>query len=204
MPEPRYIIIHGHFYQPPRESPWTGLISPEPGAAPFPNWNERILSECYIANARAHIMDGHVVHIRNNYAVAQLRLRPDADRLAGAPRRACLSRDPPGRSAEPAQAHGGHGNAIAQAYNHSILPLLRPRDREMQIAWGIEDFVDRFGRPPEGMWLPECAADDDTLRDAGARPESNSSSWRPSRARFSGRRGGAQRRRSLHVARGID
>ena len=67
MAEPRYIIIHGHFYQPPRESPWTGLISPEHGAAPFPNWNERILSECYTANAHAHTMEGPVVHVRNNY-----------------------------------------------------------------------------------------------------------------------------------------
>src|SRR5487761_1414007 len=67
MGEPRYVIIHGHFYQPPRESPWTGLISPEPGAAPFPNWNERILSESYTANAHAHTMEGTVVHVRNNY-----------------------------------------------------------------------------------------------------------------------------------------
>src|SRR5882762_3702678 len=67
MAEPRYIIIHGHFYQPPRESPWTGLISPEHGAAPFQNWNERILSECYTANAHAHTMRGSVVHVRNNY-----------------------------------------------------------------------------------------------------------------------------------------
>ena len=76
MSEPRYVIIHGHFYQPPRESPWTGLISPEPGAAPFPNWNERILSECYIANGRAHIMDGRVVHIRNNYAALNFDFGP--------------------------------------------------------------------------------------------------------------------------------
>ena len=67
MAEPRYVIIHGHFYQPPRESPWTGLIAAEAGAAPFPNWNERILSECYIANAHAHTMEGTVVHVRNNY-----------------------------------------------------------------------------------------------------------------------------------------
>src|SRR6266851_3191414 len=67
MEEPRYIIIHGHFYQPPRSSPWTGLIAPEASAAPFPNWNERILSECYNANAHAHTMEGHVAFIRNNY-----------------------------------------------------------------------------------------------------------------------------------------
>ncbi|HXD90408.1 MAG TPA: hypothetical protein VNU00_05060, partial [Candidatus Binataceae bacterium] len=67
MDEPRYIILHGHFYQPPRQSPWTGLIAPEPSAAPFPNWNERILSECYNANAHAHTIAGHVAYIRNNY-----------------------------------------------------------------------------------------------------------------------------------------
>ena len=159
MSEPRYVIIHGHFYQPPRESPWTGLISPEPGAAPFPNWNERILSECYTANGRAHTMDGRVVHIRNNYAALNFDFGPTLIGVAGAPRRARLSRDPPRRRSSALRERGGHGNAIAQSYNHSILPLLRPRDRALQIAWGIEDFVSRFKRRPEGMWLPECAVD---------------------------------------------
>jgi hypothetical protein len=165
--EPRHIIIHGHFYQPPRESPWTGLISPEYGAAPFQNWNERILSECYTANAHAHTMSGPVVHVRNNYESLSFDVGPT---LAGwlqthgkTAYRAMTRGD-----ALYAEAHGGHGNAIAQSYSHSILPLLPPRDRELQIAWGIEDFVFRFGRKPAGMWLPECAADDDTLASMAA------------------------------------
>src|SRR5208282_2889107 len=145
MSEARYVIIHGHFYQPPRESPWTGLIGPEHGAAPFTNWNERILSECYTANAHAHTMQGAVVHVRNNYESLNFDVGPT---LAG-----WLE---------------GHGNAIAQSYSHSILPMLSPRDRELQTAWGIEDFVFRFGRKPAGMWLPECAADDDTLASVAA------------------------------------
>jgi Domain of unknown function (DUF3536)/Glycosyl hydrolase family 57 len=168
MGEPRHIIIHGHFYQPPRESPWTGLISPEHGAAPFPNWNERILSECYTANAHAHTMEGPaVVHVRNNYESISFDVGPT---LAGwlqthgkTAYRAMTRGD-----ALYAAAHGGHGNAIAQSYSHSILPLLPPRDRELQIAWGIDDFVFRFGRKPAGMWLPECAADDDTLASVAA------------------------------------
>jgi len=161
MPEPRYLILHGHFYQPPRESPWTGLISPEAGAAPFPNWNERILSECYTANAHAHSMEGTVVHVLNNYEALNFDIGPTlAAWLQGH-----------GKTAYRAMVRGDalsrerldHGNAIAQAYNHSILPLLSPRDRELQIAWGIADFTYRFGRKPLGMWLPECAADDETL-----------------------------------------
>ncbi len=162
MPEARYLIIHGHFYQPPRESPWTGLITPEPGAAPFPNWNERILSECYLANARAHAMEGTVVHVRNNYETLNFDFGPTL-----------LSwLEPHGKSAYRSILRGdtlsrehrdGHGNAIAQSYNHSILPLLSKRDRALQIAWGIDDFQYRFARRPEGMWLPECAVDEDTL-----------------------------------------
>jgi Domain of unknown function (DUF3536)/Glycosyl hydrolase family 57 len=167
MTEHRHIIIHGHFYQPPRESPWTGLINPEHGAAPFQNWNERILSECYTANAHAHTMQGSVVHVRNNYESLNFDVGPT---LAGwlqahgkAAYRAMIRGD-----ALHAEADGGHGNAIAQSYSHSILPLLPPRDRELQIAWGIDDFVFRFGRKPAGMWLPECAADDDTLASVAA------------------------------------
>jgi alpha-amylase/alpha-mannosidase (GH57 family) len=159
----RYLIVHAHFYQPPRQSPWTGLINPEHGAAPFRNWNERILSECYLANSRAHTMDGSLVHIRNNYESLSFDFGPTLlswmelhgkSAYHGVVRSDQLSR----------AARDGHGNAIAQSYHHSILPLLSPRDREVQIAWGIEDFKFRFGRAPEAMWLPECAADDDTLR----------------------------------------
>jgi alpha-amylase/alpha-mannosidase (GH57 family) len=158
----RYVIIHGHFYQPPRDSPWTGLITPEPSAAPFPNWNERILSECYAANARAHTMDGPVVRISNNYQALNFDFGPTLmawlARHGTSVYRSVIRAD-----TQSAESHGGHGNAIAQAYNHSILPLLNDADKEIQIAWGIDDFVFRFGRAPEGMWLPECAADAATL-----------------------------------------
>jgi|SRR5579875_554001 alpha-amylase/alpha-mannosidase (GH57 family) len=158
----RYVIIHGHFYQPPRESPWTGLIAPEPSAAPFPNWNERILSECYAANAHAHTMDGHVVRISNNYQSLNFDFGPTLMawlvRHGRSVYRSILRAD-----AASVERHGGHGNAMAQSYNHSILPLLSAADKEIQIGWGIEDFAFRFKRPPEGMWLPECAADAQTL-----------------------------------------
>ena len=167
MAEPRYIIIHGHFYQPPRESPWTGLISPEHGAAPFQNWNERILSECYTANAHAHTMRGSVVHVRNNYEGLNFDFGPTLAgwmQVHGKTAYRAITRG----DALSAERLDGHGNAIAQSYNHSILPLLSPRDRDLQIAWGIEDFVVRFGRRPVGMWLPECAADEDTLASVAA------------------------------------
>jgi Domain of unknown function (DUF3536)/Glycosyl hydrolase family 57 len=162
MAEPRYVILHGHFYQPPRESPWTGLITREPDAAPFANWNERILSECYTANARAQVIEGSVVHIRNNYEAIDFDLGPTLaawlERHGKTAYRALRRADEASRV-----KRGGYGNAIAQAYNHSILPLLAPRDRQLQVAWGIEDFVYRMGRRPDGMWLPECAADDETF-----------------------------------------
>jgi hypothetical protein len=167
MAEPRYVIIHGHFYQPPRESPWTGLIAAEASAAPFPNWNERILSECYTANAHAHTMEGTVVHVRNNYESLNFDFGPTLAAWMerhGKPAYRAMRRG----DELSAAANGGHGNAIAQSYNHSILPLLAPRDRELQIAWGIEDFVYRFGHRPEGIWLPECAVDDATLEAVAA------------------------------------
>ena len=163
MAEPRYVIIHGHFYQPPRESPWTGLISPEPGAAPFPNWNERILSECYTANAHAHTMEGTVVHVRNNYESLNFDFGPTLaawmQSVTASPRIArCAAAT---RSARPRMA------AMAtRSRNPTIIRFCRccaPRDRDLQIAWGIEDFVYRFGHRPDGMWLPECAVDDATL-----------------------------------------
>src|ERR1700730_13161934 len=154
MDEPHYIILHGHFYQPPRQSPWTGLISNEPSAAPFPNWNERILSECYNANAHAHTMDGRVVFVRNNYESLDFNIGPTLHTWLQAHGKAA---DRAIRRANDAslKAPAGHGNAIAQSSNHSILPLLDERGRDLQIAWGIDDFSFRFGVAPEGMWLPE-------------------------------------------------
>jgi alpha-amylase/alpha-mannosidase (GH57 family) len=162
MDEPRYIILHGHFYQPPRQSPWTGLIAPELSAAPFPNWNERILSECYNANAHAHTIAGHVAYIRNNYERLNFDFGPTLHSWLEARGKAANRAIRRANDAS-LKEHAGHGNAIAQSYNHSILPLLDARGRDLQIAWGIDDFTFRFGVPPEGMWLPECAADDDTL-----------------------------------------
>jgi len=167
MSEPRHLIIHGHFYQPPRESPWTGLINPESGAAPHANWNERILAECYAANVAAQVDDGNLVRLFNNYEHLSFDCGPTLMRWLARhgenAMRAMLRGDELSR-----EAHGGHGNAIAQAYNHSILPLLAPRDRELQIAWGLAEFRFRFGRDAEGLWLPECAADHDTLESVAA------------------------------------
>jgi len=165
MAEPRYLIVHGHFYQPPRESPWTGLVSPESGAAPFANWNERILAECYAVNRRARVSDGNVVHLRNNYESIDFNFGPTLmswiERHDIWTYRAIIA-------ADAARNIGARGNAIAQSYNHSILPLLTPAERELQIAWGLTDFRVRFGRDADAIWLPECAVDDDTLESIAA------------------------------------
>lgn len=162
MDQPRYVIIHGHFYQPPRESPWTGLVGPEHGAAPFANWNERILSESYNANARAHLTNERVVHIRNNYELLNFDLGPTL--AAWLERHGKLAYRAFQRGDElSAELYDGYGNGIAQGYSHSILPLLNERDRALQIEWGIRDFQYRFNRHPRGIWLPECAVDEATL-----------------------------------------
>jgi alpha-amylase/alpha-mannosidase (GH57 family) len=158
------LIIHGHFYQPPRENPWTGIVEVEPSAAPFHDWNERIHSECYQPNACAHITDRQTGanKIVNNYANISFNFGPTLaswleqnhpdtyTRIVVADRESALKR-------------AGHGNAIAQAYGHAILPLCNERDRQTQIRWGIADFRERFGRDPEAMWLPETACNDDVL-----------------------------------------
>jgi alpha-amylase/alpha-mannosidase (GH57 family) len=142
--------VHGHFYQPPREDPLTGEIPPEPGAAPFHDWNERIFSECYQPNLEA----GNFQRISFNVGPTLFqwmdRNHPEAAQKIAEQDRKNVERY-------------GAGNAMAQAYNHSILPLASPRDRETQVAWGIADFEHRFGRKPRGMWLPETAVNSDTL-----------------------------------------
>ena len=160
----RYLCVHGHFYQPPRQNPWLEETEAEPSAAPFHDWNQRITAECYGPNAAARIVDGEnrLLEIYNTYTQISFNFGPtllawlekgdpttyqqiiDADRLSRA------SRD-------------GHGNAMAQAYNHVIMPLANRRDKVTQVVWGIGDFQSRFGRPPEGMWLPETAVDLETL-----------------------------------------
>jgi alpha-amylase/alpha-mannosidase (GH57 family) len=158
------LVIHGHFYQPPRENPWTELIDREHGAEPFHDWNERINAECYRPNAYARISDsyGRVERIVNNYASLSFNFGPTL--------LSWLERSSPETYAriveadrESVRRRNGHGNAIAQGYNHSILPLCDDRDRRTQIRWGLIDFRLRFGRDAESLWLPETACDDATL-----------------------------------------
>jgi len=158
------IIIHGHFYQPPRENPWTGEIDPEPTATPFANWNERIFQECYRPNAFAEILDeqGKVLKVVNNYAGISFNFGPTLF--------SWLERFHPDTYAkiieadrQSARLHSGHGNAIAQAYVHAILPLCNDRDRRTLVRWGIAEFEHRFGRAPVALWLPETACNDQTL-----------------------------------------
>ena len=152
-----FLVAHGHFYQPPRENPWLGVVERQDSARPYHDWNERIAAECYTPNAFARILDdsGLIIGIVNNYELMSFNFgatllswleaeTPDTyRRILEADARSIVAR--------------GHGNAIAQAYNHAILPLCNERDRRTQIRWGIADFERRFKRRPESMWLPETA-----------------------------------------------
>ena len=151
----RYVCIHGHFYQPPRENPWLEEVELQDSAHPYHDWNERITEECYAPNATARILgpDRRIIDVVNNYARMSFNFGPtllswmerhrpevyrsvlDADRLS-------------------LERFSGHGSAVAQVYNHMIMPLATRRDRVTQVKWGIRDFLRRFGRCPEGMWLP--------------------------------------------------
>ena len=156
----RYVCIHGHFYQPPRENPWLETIERQDSAYPYENWNERITAECYAPNAASRILDtrGRIVRIVNNYAQVSYNFGPTL--LAWLETNARDTYDSI-LQADRASAHrfSGHGSALAQAYNHVIMPLANQRDQRTQTLWGIRDFQHRFGRRPEGMWLPETAAD---------------------------------------------
>ena len=157
------LIIHGHFYQPSRENPWTGIIDPEPGAQPFHDWNERIHAECYQPNSSVRILDEtNTERLVNNYAHISFDFGPTLlswlERNHAETYARILAAD-----AESARRNSGHGNAIAQAYNHAILPLANERDRRTQVRWGLADFRYRFGREPEAMWLPETACNDEVL-----------------------------------------
>ncbi|HAZ08608.1 MAG TPA: glycoside hydrolase [Elusimicrobia bacterium] len=160
----RYACIHGHFYQPPRENPWTGEVERQPSAGRDHDWNARVARECYVPNGEARVVDGagRIVNVVANYEHLSFNFGPtllswfeDAHPHAYAQ---LLEADR--RSVE---RLGGHGNAIAQPFHHAILPLADSRDRETEIRWGLADFRKRFGREAEGMWLPECAVDDATL-----------------------------------------
>jgi len=160
----RFVCIHGHFYQPPRENPWLDEVELQDSAYPYHDWNERVTSECYARNADARILDGNqkIIDIINNYSRISFNFGPtllswmekkepetyaaiiEADRLSQ-------------------KNFGGHGSAIAQVYNHMIMPLANNRDKRTQVIWGIKDFEHRFNRRPEGMWLAETAVDLETL-----------------------------------------
>ncbi|HWQ14225.1 MAG TPA: DUF3536 domain-containing protein [Roseiflexaceae bacterium] len=160
----RYICIHGHFYQPPRENPWLETIEPQDSAAPYHDWNARVAHECYAPNAASRILDpdGYIAHITNNYARISFNFGPTLlawlERHEPDTYRAILEAD-----AESRRRFSGHGSAMAQCYNHMIMPLANLRDKVTQVRWGIADFRHRFGRAPEGMWLPETAVDLETL-----------------------------------------
>ena len=162
-PSPRSIVLHGHFYQPPREDPRTELIPEQPTAAPFKDWNERIEHECYgpITSSRVLDEEGAEVGRVNCLEWMSFDFGPTLlwwlERYAPRTYAAVLAAD---RSSF---ARLGHGNALAMPYHHPILPLSDPRDRLTEIRWGIADFRNRFGREPEGMWLPETAVDRATL-----------------------------------------
>ncbi len=160
----RYICIHGHFYQPPRENPWLEDVEFQESAYPFHDWNERITEECYEPNAMSRILDSQnrIVRIVNNYARISFNVGPTLlawmERQKPHVYQAILEADRESR-----ELFSGHGSAIAQCYNHMIMPLANRRDKYTQIVWGIRDFEHRFGRHPEGMWLPETAVDLEAL-----------------------------------------
>jgi alpha-amylase/alpha-mannosidase (GH57 family) len=160
----RLICIHGHFYQPPRENPWLETVELQDSAAPYHDWNERVTMESYAPNAAARIMDdqGRIQEITNNYSKISFNFGPTLlswmkDKMPEV-HEAIVAAD--GLSQE---RFSGHGSAIAQVYNHMILPLANPRDRHTQALWGVRDFQYRFGREPEGLWLSETAVDVPTL-----------------------------------------
>ncbi len=160
----RSICIHGHFYQPPRENPWLEAIELQDPAHPYHDWNEKITAECYATNAQSRILDqqNRIVGIVNNYAKISFNFGPTLlawlEKKAPDVYGAILEAD-----RESQKTFSGHGSALAQAYNHMIFPLANTRDKYTQILWGLRDFEQRFGRKPEGMWLPETAVDLETL-----------------------------------------
>ncbi len=160
----KHVCIHGHFYQPPRENPWLEAIEIQETAHPYHDWNKRITAECYATNARSRILDerGRILQMVNNYEKMSFNFGPTLlswmEEEAPDVYQAILSADARSR-----ERFSGHGSAVAQAYNHVIMPLASARDKTTQILWGIRDFEYRFGHRPEGMWLPETAVDLETL-----------------------------------------
>jgi alpha-amylase/alpha-mannosidase (GH57 family) len=160
----KYICIHGHFYQPPRENPWLNEVEIQESAYPFHDWNSRISAECYARNGASRIIDdkGKIIDIVNNYSYMSFNFGPTLlewmEKSDPEAYQSILDADK-----ESQQRFSGHGSAIAQAYNHMIMPLANERDKETQIIWGIRDFEYRFKRKPEGMWCGETAMNTETL-----------------------------------------
>jgi alpha-amylase/alpha-mannosidase (GH57 family) len=160
----KYICVHGHFYQPPRENPWLEAVELQDSASPYHDWNERISFECYAPNARARLLDGdgRIEKIVSNYSRMSFNYGPTLlswlKDFQPEIHQAIIDADK-----KSIERFSGHGSAIAQVYNHMILPLANARDKQAQVIWGIRDFEFRFGRKPEGMWLAETAADNETL-----------------------------------------
>ncbi|MCL5125847.1 MAG: DUF3536 domain-containing protein [Deltaproteobacteria bacterium] len=160
----RYICVHGHFYQPPRENPWLEAIELQDSAYPYHDWNEKITAQCYSPNANSRLLNGEarIVELINNYSKMSFNFGPTLlswmkdntpdtyEAIIEADRQSLMDFD-------------GHGSGMAQCYNHVILPLANRSDKHTQVIWGIRDFEYRFGRRPEGMWLPETAVDLETL-----------------------------------------
>ncbi len=165
----KYICIHGHFYQPPRENPWLEHVEQQDSAYPFHDWNERITYECYAPNMASRMLDnsGRIVDIVNNYSRISFNFGPTLlswlERHRPEVYEAVLLAD-----RKSMELYSGHGAALAQVYNHMIMPLANARDKRTQILWGIRDFEERFKRFPEGMWLPETAVDLATLEELAA------------------------------------
>ncbi len=160
----KYLCLHGHFYQPPRENPWLESLELQDSAYPYHDWNERITAECYAPNAHARLHDeeGRIISIVNNYSRISFNFGPTLlswmkDKAPDI-YQAIIAADQESR-----KRFSGHGSALAQCYNHTIMPLSNRRDKYTQVLWGIRDFEARFGRAPEGMWLPETAADNESL-----------------------------------------
>lgn len=160
-----FLTIHGHFYQPPRENPWLEAIELQDSALPFHDWNERINKECYNPNSISKIVDNRnrILDVVNNYEYMSFNFGPTLlswmEHFAPLTYERIIKAD-----IESVSEHSGHGNAMAQVYNHIIMPLANENDKQTQIKWGIRDFEYRFGRKPEGMWLAETAVDDETLK----------------------------------------
>ncbi|MBU1197051.1 DUF3536 domain-containing protein [Candidatus Micrarchaeota archaeon] len=160
----QHVCIHGHFYQPPRENPWLEEVEIQEAAYPFHDWNDRITEECYKPNLTARVIDEHglITDLINNFSTISFNVGPTL--------LSWMERHKPNTYAAIIEADensmkkfSGHGAAMAQVYNHMIMPLAHPRDKITQVRWGIQDFKKRFRRDPEGMWLPETAVDTETL-----------------------------------------